>query len=319
MHQARVITCCACGGDVELSIAQPQTVCPYCRADLRLNEALRRGVQQYESAARSLIGREALARRKAAMHARAARHNASMIALAVFFSIVLTWWFLAGVTGIANKIPLGVNVTLVLVSVFVIIGFGKVWASMMKAPEDEELGAVGLAMCDNCGAFIPFKQGEALANCQYCFANALKPATLALELLQSGRDALRDGRRKSVAAEAENWRTAREARFAGMRLGATGWVVVAVVAAFGMTGAMLTLLVRSSEAVSSTWWIWVAIVLSVVAAVGMVVRAVKGLMLDNEAFERRFGVVVTAGDEAYHPTRGSTARPPPVIRAPGPG
>ena len=312
VHQAASVQCVACGGSIALSGSAPHSACPYCGAAMQLRDEVKQGVQRYESEAHRLLGREALARRKAAMHARAARHNGPMVGLVVLFAIVLTWWLLAGVSGIAAKIPVGVNVGLVAFSLVSILAMGWVWASMMKAPADAELGAVGLAMCDNCGAFIPFKQGEAVTACAYCRGHALKPATLATELLAGGRAALRDGEEQFATAEADNWRTAAEARVGGARMGVGGWVVVSVLAACGMTGALIFGMLSPSGATHATWWIWVAIGGAVVAAIALVVRATKQLMADNAVFERRFGVRIVASEDPYR-QGSSAAAPPPVI------
>lgn len=284
-----------------MSPEAPRADCPYCGVALQLNEEARPVATHFEEKARALLGREALARRQAAMHARAARLNGPMIALVMLFALVIAWWFLAGVSGIASAIPVVVTLALVAASVPSILGVGLVWAKMMEAPGDEELGAVGLAGCSNCGAFIPFAQGEAVSVCSYCRAPALQPATLAYELLQGGRQGLREGQEQHAAAEDENWRTAREARVGGIRFGVKGWVAVAMVGAFAMTGALVFLLISGPEESHATWWIWPIIVGAVAASVRMVIVSMKRLMADNVVFERRFGVRLTAGQDAYRP------------------
>lgn len=262
---------------------------------------IRHVARQIEEAGSALLGREALARRKAAMHERAARRNGPMVALVVVFALLITWWFVAGVSGVAAKLPPVVTGPLVVITVVATIGLGMLWVSMMRAPDDEELGAVGLARCGNCGGFVPFRQGEAFGACEYCQAHALEPATLARELLARGHAAAQAGERDLDAAVAENWRTAREARVGGIRFGVGGWVAVCIVGACGMTAAIVYGLLSKGQDSYPTWWIWIAVVGAAIAMIALVVRGVKRTMADNQRFERRFGVRLVAGADDYRP------------------
>jgi len=302
MHQSRTIACFQCGGHVELSPDAPLGDCPYCGVALQLNEAIRPVAKHFEQEGKQLLGREALARRQAAMHARAATLNGPVMALCLTFALALTWWLIAGASGMARVIPLSINLPLLAFTVAVTLGLGRAIAAMLAAPDDEEMGAVGLAGCSNCGAFVPFKQGEAVSICSYCRAPALEPATLAYELLKAGRVGLADGHAKSHSAQAENWRTARELKLLGVRMGVGGYIALAMVAAFGMAGALVYLLIVRPEGDHATWWMWLVLVAAVIGAIRHVVRAVKALQVDHTAFERRFNVRIVAGD-AFQPPK----------------
>ena len=96
-----------------------------------------------------------------------------------------------------------------------------------------------------------------------------------------------------------------------MRMGATGWAVVAVLSAFVMTGALVAGLASSGSTTHATWWIWCAVVGATVIATTRVVRTTKQLIADNQVFERRFGVRIA---DATQPRRAySGPAMPPVI------
>jgi len=272
----------------------------YCGVALQLNEAIRPVAKHFEDESKLLLGREALARRQAAMHARAARLNGPVLGPCLVFALMLAGWLLVGVSGLAPRIPLGFDLVFLLFTVAVTMGLGRAIGAMLTAPDDEEMGAVGMAGCSSCGAFVPFKQGEAVSICTYCRAPALEPTTLAYELLKAGRVGLADGQERSASAQEENWRTARELRLLGIPLGVKGVVALVMLGAVGMTGALLYLLIAHPEGDHASWWMWLVIATAVVAAARHVKGAVKDLMADHQLCERRFNARIVPGD-AYGP------------------
>lgn len=293
-QEAQTLSCPQCGGRVPFGAPQ----CGFCGVAVRFDRPAHQQELAHADAERALLQKEAVARRWAVMHARAARYNGSIVVLVLAFAVLLTWWFVAGVSGVATKIPPPVTVPLVLVSALVNLALGLAWARAMKQPTDLELGAVAMATCSGCGGVMPFDQGLAGGTCPYCGAHGLKTAEAAKAILAQGQHNLAVGQHDEVVAAQSNVDTAANVDVRGVRLGPGGAMALVFLGVAAITAALIFGL-TSGGATYATWWIWLVVVGSVVAMIAIVVRGVKASMTAREAFERRFGVRLHA--QIYQP------------------
>lgn len=293
-QEAQTLSCPQCGGRVPFGAPQ----CGFCGVALRFDRPAHQREVAQADAERALLQKEAVARRWAVMHARAARYNGVIVVLVVVFAVLLTWWFVAGVSGIAAKVPPVVTIPLVLVSAVVNLALGLTWARVMEQPSDLELGSVAMATCSGCGGVMPFDQGTAGGTCAYCGAHGLKTAEAAKAMLAQGHANLAVGRRDEAMAAQANVDTAANIDVRGVRLGPGGVMAIVFMGVAAITGALVFALV-SDGATYATWWIWFVVVGSVVAMITLVVRGVKASIAAKEAFERRFGVKLHA--QMYQP------------------
>jgi DNA-directed RNA polymerase subunit RPC12/RpoP len=301
------VRCPGCGASLPITTQSPRVRCGYCGAEAALDPRWVSSLRSYETVGSTQVAREALARRAAALHAQAARWNARMLAFILVWALCLTWWFVAGVSGIAVKLPVFVSLALMAVTTASTFGVALGWARMIAAPSDRAMLAVGLATCDGCGGFITFRAGEAIAGCTYCGSRSSKPAVLMHAMLAQGEAAASTAGAAARSAAAENWKTASEARLLGVKMGAGGYAALATLGAVALTALLIVFLQDGDVEQKPTAWIWVVLGLSIGGAILSIVRATKRLMADNAAFERRYGVKLVPGHDAFKP-------PAPVTR-----
>lgn len=269
--------------------------CTHCGGDIALDARLVSSVRAYRIGIAKAWADELEARRGELLNRAAARSNPTALRWLLPFVLMVPFWLLAFLSGLASTLhPIAAGLLVALtVGSFARMTFAIL--ASVRAPTVTQVLASGMGACTNCGGPVTLHEGDAAPRCRYCGAHSQTPGSIQNAFLSGALDRAGLALRAEESAGAENWRTATDAGAvfgvgSGKRA-ATSMAAIILVGATAMTGWLVFALVTTTKETVRypTFWILATIALGMTIVVVLAVRVTREAIRARQDFEARIG------------------------------